>query len=106
VKASENESAKDTAIRKTKEELGIDAKVESPLDVNEYVANDPEQGQLRKRVTYFLMKAPRRLPLIADSTGLDDSRWFPLEEIPQLTMYNDLIPIVTKAVVLLTERKK
>lgn len=99
-----DESVEETAVRKTKEELGIETEVVASIAVNEYVANDPEQGQLRKRVSYFLLKAPTRMMIKHDSTGLDDSRWFPLEEIPQLTMYNDLIPIITKAVAMLASQ--
>ncbi|PIR46498.1 MAG: transcription antitermination factor NusB [Candidatus Vogelbacteria bacterium CG10_big_fil_rev_8_21_14_0_10_45_14] len=93
------------ATRKIKEELGVDAIVQETIDSNEYVANDPEKGQIRKRVSYFLMRSEKKTKLLHNSTGLDDSRWFPLDEIPQLTMYNDLVPIITKAIVLLAERK-
>lgn len=98
------ETIENAAKRKIKEELGVFAEVEERLGDNEYVANDPETGQLRKRVVYFLLKLPKKVPLEANSNGLDDSRWFPLEELGELSMYDDLVPIITKAVELLSRK--
>ncbi|MDE1943966.1 MAG: transcription antitermination factor NusB, partial [Patescibacteria group bacterium] len=43
--------------RVVKEELGIDAVVESQVGENEYVASHPEKGKVRKHVWFFLASA-------------------------------------------------
>jgi len=105
LKKETNETREGASMRKVAEELGIEAVPLTELESNEYIANDPERGQVRKRVTYFLLKAEKRLKLTANSSGLDDSRWFPLEEVAELSMYDDLVPILTKAVKLLSEQR-
>ncbi|MEX2405274.1 MAG: transcription antitermination factor NusB [Candidatus Paceibacterota bacterium] len=105
----EGEEVKKTAKRKVKEELGIDSiKIIAPLDENEYIANNPEEGKIRKQVTYFLAETDyQELELPEDKGGLDDVRWFELSEIVNLNFYDDILPIVTKAVqILLGDEKK
>ena len=88
------------ARREIKEELNLDIKVKSPLGQNEYIASDPENGKIRKQVTYFLAEAqnPRDLKLGQEKGGLSDAKWFPLAAIGDLKMYDDILPIVTKAI--------
>lgn len=97
-KLEEGESVQEGTIREIKEEMGVDVVIESELAFNEYVASHPEEGKIRKQVTYFLAKA-EYIPLtLGPSGGLTDAKWFPIKEIINLNFYNDILPIVTKAV--------
>ncbi len=89
--------------KKIKEELGLDVEIGEELARNEYVATHPEKGKIRKRVVYFLAEA-EHVPLKrGDSGGLDDAKWFKAEEIAELNFYDDIFPIVTKALKILTK---
>lgn len=84
--------------RVVKEELGLDAKVESQVGENEYVASHPEKGRVRKHVWFFLASAPFEPLVLKKSGGLDDAKWFRLKDIIDLNFYDDMLPIVTVAV--------
>src|SRR3989338_7536756 len=101
-----DEGVKTGAIRKLKEEIGVDVTVKDELGKNEYVASDPELGKIRKQVHYFLGEAAFK-PLVLEKTGgLDDVRWFKLADILELNFYEDILPIVTKAINLLLQGDK
>lgn len=85
-------------VRAIKEELGIDIEIRDTIGNNEYIANHPEKGKIRKQVTYFLVEAPYGELKLEQSGGLDDARWFKLQEILDLNFYDDILPIVTNAV--------
>ncbi|MFA6006175.1 MAG: transcription antitermination factor NusB [Candidatus Paceibacterota bacterium] len=97
------ENDKDAVVRKIEEELGLHTVVEADLGHNEYIANDEHSGKVRRQVVYFLLKAPLRDELIHNSTGLDDARWFEVHEVVHLKIYDDLIPIITKAITLVAK---
>ncbi|MFW5887530.1 MAG: transcription antitermination factor NusB [Bacteriovoracia bacterium] len=81
------------------EELGIKVKeLLDKLGENEYVANHPEKGKHRKQVTYYLVSADHDDVKLGESGGLDDARWFKLQEILDLNFYDDILPLVTKAI--------
>lgn len=103
-KLEEGENVKQGTEREIKEEIGLDIKIEDDLGVNEYIAYHPEKGKLRKRVHYFLAQANFEPLKLAPSGGLDDARWFTVAHIVDLNFYDDVLPIVTKAVTLLAER--
>lgn len=88
--------------REILEELGLGVAVEDKLGDNEYVSSDPAKGKVRKRVTYFLARAenPEQLSL-GKSGGLTEARWFALEELNDLRMYDDVVPFVTRAIKIL-----
>ncbi len=92
-------------IRKIKEEIGVDIDIQEKLGENEYIANDPEVGKKRKNVTYFLAKAKHEDLKLEEGGGLDDARWFKLSEIVDLNFYDDILPLVTKAVNILLDKK-
>lgn len=94
-----NEEVPDGIKREVKEELTLEVDLRNELGTNEYVASDPEKGKIRKQVAYFLAEArdPENLKL-AEKGGLDNARWFPLEEIADLRIYDDIVPIITKAI--------
>ncbi|MDP1689929.1 MAG: transcription antitermination factor NusB [bacterium] len=81
-----------------KEELGLDAKVESQVGENEYVASHPEKGKVRKHVWFFLATCDFEPITLKKSGGLDDAKWFRLQDIIELNFYDDMLPIVTAAV--------
>ena len=71
---------------------------------NEYIASDPEVGKKRKQVTYFLGEAPFVDLVLEKKGGLDDAKWFKLSDILDLNFYDDILPIVTKAINLLVKK--
>jgi N utilization substance protein B len=94
----EGETERVGVVRVIKEELGLDVKIEDALGENEYVASDPELGKIRKKVSYFLAKSHFQDLILDRAGGLDDCRWFELRSILELNFYNDILPIVTKAI--------
>ncbi|MFA6797425.1 MAG: transcription antitermination factor NusB [Candidatus Paceibacterota bacterium] len=104
-KLEEGEDTKVGVIRKIKEEIGLDISIEDELQNNEYVANHPEEGKIRKQVTYFLAKALNEDLKLGESGGLDDVKWFKLQDIESLNFYNDILPIITKAITIISSKK-
>jgi N utilization substance protein B len=98
----EEEGLKDAVVRKVQEELGLLVVVGEELGNNEYIASDPEKGKIRKKVSYFLAKASYEDLVLGESGGLDDARWFKLEEILDLNFYDDIMPVITKGVQILS----
>jgi len=98
------EDIKKGTIEKVKEEIGIDVVIEEELASNEYIATHPEEGKMRKQVTYFLARAEYKPLVLGSSGGLDKAEWFKIEDIADLNFYNDILPIVTKAVTILVSK--
>jgi len=89
--------------REIREEIGLDTEIYDEIGRNEYVANHPEKGKLRKQVVYFLAKSDYKdLTLEKDSGGLDEARWFKLTEIQNIKTYGDILPFITKAISLIS----
>jgi hypothetical protein len=84
-------------MRKIKEEIGVDIKIIKEIDANEYVATHPEKGKLRKQVTYFLAETEYGPLTLKQSGGLDQAKWFKSDELNDLNFYDDMMPIITKA---------
>jgi N utilization substance protein B len=83
--------------------LALDAiEITNTLSENEYIANDPETGKTRKQVTYFLVKTRPYELNINQSKGLQDARWFRIDEIAPLNFYDDLLPVIKKAIELIS----
>ena len=89
-------------VREIKEELGLDIKIIEKIGENEYVASDPATGKKRKHVTYFLAESPFAEVKLEQKGGLDDARWFRLQDALDLNFYEDMLPIIQKAVQKLT----
>ena len=95
----EGESPETGTIRELKEEIDADITIKEKLGENIYVASHPEKGKIRKHVIYFLAEAPfQALALEEEKGGLDDARWFKAAEIVDLNIYDDILPIITKAI--------
>src|SRR3989344_1201985 len=92
-------------MREIKEEIGLDIVIKEKLGENEYIASHPEKGKLLKKVTYFLAESEYKELQLEKSGGLDGARWFPLSAIPELRIYNDIIPLITKAIEILNSKK-
>jgi len=105
----EGDESEETGIRReAKEELGVPITVIERLGENAYSTYHPEQGKILKKVTYFLAEAPFKeltLEKKEEKGGLDDVRWFKLADILDLNFYDDILPIVTKAITKLAESK-
>ncbi len=104
-KLEKDEDLEIGVVRKVKEEIGLDIKITNRLGQNEYIAHDPEEGKLRKQVTYFLAEAPFADLKLAETGGLDDAKWFKLSDILDLNFYDDILPIVTDAIKTLLEKE-
>lgn len=101
-KVEEGESVEEGTIREIKEELGLTVELKEKLGENEYVASDPQAGKKRKHVTYFLAESPFAEVVLEQKGGLDDARWFKVQDALDLNFYEDMLPIVTKAIQKLT----
>jgi hypothetical protein len=51
-----------------------------------------------------LAKAPYQDIALLKKGGLDDAKWFKVAEILELNFYEDILPIVTRAVTVLVGR--
>ncbi len=97
------ETPEDCAIREIKEEMGLDVIIKDTLGKNEYIANDPEEGRKNKKVQYFLAESSFSDIKLGSSNGLDDARWFKLQDVVNLNIYDDILHIVTTAVTKLAD---
>lgn len=104
-KITPDETLEDGICRGIKEEMNVDVTLEELLGSNEYVASHPEKGKIRKNVTYYLARAPFQDLTLGSSGGLDDARWFKLAEIVSLNIYDDILPLITKAINLLVQKR-
>ncbi len=84
-----------------KDELGIKIDVADHLGHTEYGTFDPDKGKIKKRVEYYLAESEYADVTLQKSGGLDDVKWFRLSDILDLNFYDDILPIVTKAINLL-----
>lgn len=103
-KVEPNEDVKEGTVREIKEEIGLDIKIIEKLGENEYVATHPEKGKTLKRVEYFLAESEYRELILEESGGLDGARWFQLSEIPELRIYNDIVPLISKAIEIINKK--
>ena len=105
-KIEEGEDVEAGTIREIKEELGLIIKIKEKLGENEYIAYNPEKGKIKKHVIYFLAES-KFVDLTPEAKGgLDDAKWFKLSDILDLNFYNDILPLVTKAINILLKKDK
>lgn len=92
------ETVKEGAAREVKEEIGVhDLNIGEKVGEIEYVAHDPETGPVRRAVTYFLAQTNDRELKLKITGGLDDVRWFPADELENITTYDDIKQILQNA---------
>ena len=102
----ENEDDIDGVKRKALQEIGLEVSPTIPLGNNEYVANDPKQGKIFKKVNYYLAETSYTDLKLGESGGLDDAKWFKLSDIVDLNMYDDILPVFTKAINILLDKEE
>ena len=100
-----NEDIKEGTKRAIKKEIGLDINIEEKLGENEYIASHPEKGKSLKKVVYFLAKSEHRDLVLEKSGGLDGARWFLVSSIPELRIYNDIIPLISKAIEIISNKQ-
>lgn len=101
---AEGEDLNTGAMRAIKDEIGLPITIEAELGKNEYIATQPEKGKVRKQVSYFLTKSEYIDLVLEKKGGLDDAKWFKVADILDLNFYEDILPIVTKAITMLVSR--
>jgi transcription antitermination protein NusB len=95
----EGESLEDAAVREIKDEIGVTIEIQDKLGEVEYMAYHPEKGKTRKIFTVFLGKTDyKELTLNSASGGLDKAQWFQIHEVLDLTVYDDILPLIAKAI--------
>ncbi len=104
-KLEEGEDIDAGTIREIKEELNVDIEIQGELGKNEYVASHPEKGPVKKCVTYFLAETKNKELKLGTSGGLDDARWFIEKDLPNMEIYEDLKPLIARAVEILKTKK-
>ena len=102
---NEDEEVNAGATERIHDEIGLVVTIEAELGKNEYVATQPEKGKVRKQVSYFLAKSDYTDLVLEKKGGLDDAKWFKVADILELNFYEDILPIVTKAITMLVSRK-
>lgn len=96
--AEEDEKYEDTAVRSVREKLGLDATIVEEIGKIEYVASHPEKKKILKVVAYFLMEAPYKELVLKSNGGLDKAEWMTPEALIDLTIYDDILPAIAKAI--------
>jgi len=93
-----NENVEEGTIREIEEELGVEIEIQNKIGENEYVASDPEKGKIKKHVHYFLAETKNQTLHLQSGGGLTDAQWFILSDIPNLKIYGDILPIITRGI--------
>lgn len=86
------------AKRKIESEIGIPVTIVEKIGENEYIANKPEAGKVVKHVSYYVAKASYVPLQLEKKTGLDDAKWFDIDDLSELRMYDDVRPLIARAI--------
>lgn len=98
-KVKEGELSKDAALRAASEELGL-TQVELCATIGEhtYDAHTPAQGRTKRVVGYFV-GCTEKAPLApVKKRSVKDARWFPLHELAEAQVYDDLRPVIESGI--------
>jgi N utilization substance protein B len=93
----EDEVEEEGVVRELKKEIGITVRIIEKLGENEYIANKPEQGKVVKHVSYYLTYTEYEPLVLEKKGGLDEAKWFQAKEVPTLRIYDDIKPLISKA---------
>lgn len=93
----EGEDEGEGVVRELQKEIGLTVRVVEKLGENEYIANKPEQGKVVKHVSYYLTFSEHTPLVLEKKGGLDDAQWFDSKEITGLRIYDDIKPLLEKA---------
>lgn len=104
-KIEPGETLEQGVVRAIKKEIGLDIALEEKLGENEYVASHPEKGKSLKKVVYFLARSEDKELELEKSGGLDGARWFEPSALPELRIYNDIIPLISRAIEIISGKK-
>ena len=96
----EGETPEQTITREIKEEIGLEEiEILEKLGDREYIAKDPEIGKVKRKVQDFLVKATGNTKLKVEiSGGIKDGKWFDINEVMKLKIYEDIKPALLKAI--------
>lgn len=101
--AEEGETIEQTAKREIEEKLGIPVELGPEIGSIEYVASHPEKGKLLKKVVFYLAESEYKELDLHSNGGLDKAAWFQLHEVVDLTIYDDILPLIAKAIEKITK---
>ena len=101
--AEDGETIEQTAKREIEEKLGIPVELGPEIGSIEYVASHPEKGKLLKKVVFYLAEASYQELDLHTNGGLDKAAWFQLHEVVDLTIYDDILPLIAKAIEKITK---
>ena len=97
------ETVEEAAIREVKDETNLDIIIKGKIGESDYVASHPQNGKIRKHVTFFLAESLYTPPILKNNSGgLDDVRWFSVAEVADLKMYDDVTGYMATAISKLT----
>lgn len=100
----EGETDEVCVVRVIKDELGLTAAPAEKLGETSYITYNKEKKKIRKSVVYYLAKA-EFAPIVKKTTGgLLDAKWFLASTISALNFYEDILPIVTKSVTIISKK--
>ncbi len=94
-----NETEEEGLLRGIKKEIGLEVTIVEKIGENQYIANKPEIGKVIKHVSYFLAISPSVELVLENKGGLDEARWFSVEDVSTLRMYDDIKPLIQKALI-------
>jgi N utilization substance protein B len=101
----QNESPEAGVAREIKREIGTAITVIDSLGENEYIANKPDQGKVVKHVVYYLTTTEDHTIALEKKGGLDEVKWFAFTDVPTLRMYDDIKPLVERALTTVKTKK-
>lgn len=100
----EGETPEEAAIRELKKETDLDIQIIQKLGESEYIASHPQKGKIRKQLIIFLAKSSfTKVTLHSESGGLDDAKWFPIEEVVDLKMYDDVTKYIAQSIEIISQ---
>lgn len=97
-KIQDGEELVAAAQRKVVEELGVECVYKQTIDTSEYIASHPEFKKIRKQVEYIIAETSFSSLTPKKEGGLKDAAWFKIDAVLDLNLYEDMIPVITKAI--------